>query len=139
MHNYVPVLTSKSRPLTPCHPKRASSLVRAGKAQFKHRCGIRCIVLTKTNVPKVQQRSKLQLRIDPGARHTGIAITRDDPDGSRAVRLALVINHRGNRQRIMPDQNGTPKGAGYGNTAGYPSTSRKGHLRRLTKSAPSAF
>ena len=33
---------------------------------------------------------------DPRAKHTGIAITRDDPDGSRAVGLALVINHRGN-------------------------------------------
>ena len=95
MDNYVPVLTTKGRPLAPCHPKRARSLVRAGKAQFKHRYGIRCIVLTRTNVPKVQQRSKLQLRIDPGARHTGMAITRDDPDGSRAVGLALVINHHG--------------------------------------------
>ena len=65
--NYIPVLTNKGRPLAPCHPKRARSLVRAGKAQFKHHRGIRCIVLTKTNVPKVKQRSELQLRIDPGA------------------------------------------------------------------------
>ena len=95
MDNYVPVLTIKGRPLAPCHPKRARSLVRAGKAQFKHRYGIRCIVLTRTNVPKLRGRCKLQLRIDPGARHTGIAITRDSADTSRTVGLALVINHRG--------------------------------------------
>ena len=95
MDNYIPVLTTKGRPLAPCHPQRARSLVRAGKAQFKHRYGIRCIVLTRTNVPKLRERCKLQLRIDPGARHTGITITRDDVDGSRTVELALVINHRG--------------------------------------------
>ena len=95
MDNYVPVLTTKGRPLAPCHPQRAHSLVRAGKARFKHRYGIRCIVLTRTNVPKLREHCKLQLRIDPGAKHTGIAITRDSTDGSRAVGLALVINHRG--------------------------------------------
>ena len=93
--NYIPVITTKGRPLAPCHPKRARSLVRAGKAEFKHHRGIRCIVLTKTNVPKVKQRSQLQLRIDPGGKHTGIAITRDHPDGSRDVLMALVVNHRG--------------------------------------------
>ena len=96
MDNYVPVLTTKGRPLAPCHPQRARSLVRAGKARFKHRYGIRCIVLTRTNVPKLRERCKFQLRIDPGARHTGIAITRNSADGSRTVELALVINHRGN-------------------------------------------
>ena len=93
--NYIPVLTTKGRPLAPCHPKRARSIVRASKAQFRHRNGIRCIVLTKTNAPKVKAASKLQLRIDPGGKHTGIAIARDHPDGSRDVIMALVVNHRG--------------------------------------------
>ena len=30
--NYIPVLTNKGRPLAPCHPKRARSLVRAGQS-----------------------------------------------------------------------------------------------------------
>ncbi len=93
--NYIPVLTTKGRPLAPCHPQRARSLVRAGKAVFHHNRGIRSIMLLKTNVPKVKQPSELQLRIDPGGKHTGIAITKDHPDGSRAVTMALVINHRG--------------------------------------------
>ena len=82
MDNYVPVITTKGRPLAPCHAKRARSLVRAGKAQFRHKRGIRCIVLTKTNVPMVKQSSKLQLHIDPGSKHTGIVIPRDHPDGT---------------------------------------------------------
>ena len=68
MENYIPVFTTKGRPLAPCHPKRGRSLVRAGKAQFKYRRGI---VLRKTTVPKVKNTSKLQLRIDPGSKHTG--------------------------------------------------------------------
>ena len=95
MQNYVPVLTNNGRHLAPCHPKRARSLVHAGKARSHHQRGIRCIVLTKTNVPKVKNRSKVQLRIDPGSKHTGIAITRDYPNGSRDALLTLVINHRG--------------------------------------------
>ena len=95
MENYVPVLTPNGRPLAPCHAKRDRSLVRAGKAQFRHQPGIRGIALTKTNVPRVKQSSQLQLRIDPGSKHTGIAITRDHPDGSRNALMALVINHRG--------------------------------------------
>ena len=102
MENYVPVLTASGRPLAPCHPKRARSLVRAGKASYRHKRGIRCIVLTKTNVPKVKNSAKLQLRIDPGSRHTGVAITRERRDGSRDVLMALVINHRGKSiQRAM--------------------------------------
>ena len=57
-------------------------------------------MLTKTNVPKVKQSSKLQLRIDPGSKHTGIAITRDHPDGTRDALMALVINHRGRNIKL---------------------------------------
>ena len=39
--------------------------------------------------------SKLQLRTNPGSRHTGVAVTRDYSDDSRDVLIALVINHRG--------------------------------------------
>ena len=93
--NYIPVLTIRGRPLAPCHPHRARSLVRAGKASFRHRKGIRCIILHRTNIPKVKQASKLQLRIDPGSRTTGIAITRDHHDSSREALLGIEIKHRG--------------------------------------------
>ena len=95
MDNYVPVLTRDGRPLGPCHPKRARSLVKQGKASFRHRRGIRCIILHKTNIPKVKNASKLQLRIDPGAEKTGIAVTRDHSDDSRSALLVLELQHRG--------------------------------------------
>ena len=65
--------------------------MKAGKATFKHRKDIRCILLNKSTMPKVKHTSKLQLRIDPGAKHTGIAVTREHPDGSRTVMLVLEL------------------------------------------------
>ena len=95
MENYVPVLTTKGRPLAPCHPRRAKSLVKADKARFQHRYGIRYIILFKPAIPKLKDAAKLQLRLDPGSEHTGLAVTRDHADGSRSVLMALEIKHRG--------------------------------------------
>ena len=93
--NYIPVLTKTRRPLAPCHPRRDRSLVRKGKASFKHRYGIRCIVLHKTQVPKLKKSSRVELRMDPGSRTTGIAITRDHPDGSRSALIGIELHHQG--------------------------------------------
>ena len=95
MENYIPVLTAKGRPLAPCHPKRAKSLVKAGKARFQHRSGIRYIVLFKTNIPKLKSAAKLQLRIDTGSEHTGVAVSRDHANGSRSALICLELRHRG--------------------------------------------
>ena len=93
--NYIPVLTQRGRSLAPCHPCRARGLVRQGKASFVHRKGIRCIVLHRSRVPKVKNASKLEIRINPGSETTGIAITRDHPDGSRTAVMALEFRHQG--------------------------------------------
>ena len=93
--NYIPVLTRSGRPLAPCHPSRARELVARGRAEFQHRRGIRCIVLRKTNIPKIRNSSKVELRIDPGSQTTGIAITRDNPDGSRNSLIGIEIQHQG--------------------------------------------
>lgn len=95
MENYIPVITTKGRPLAPCHPHRAKSLVKAGKARFQHRSGIRYIVIFKQRIPKLKNAAKLQLRLDPGSEYTGLAVTRDHSDGSRSVLMALEIKHRG--------------------------------------------
>ena len=95
MDNYIPVLTKARRPLAPCHPNRAKSLVKAGKARFITRYGIRCIILNKTAVPKLKTRCRVQLRVKPGAAITGIAITLEHPDGSRSVLMAFQLEHRG--------------------------------------------
>ena len=93
--NYIPVLTKARRPLAPCHPRRAKSLVRKGKASFKHHYGIRCIVLHKTQIPKLKNSSKVELRIDPGSQTTGIAITRNHKDNSREALIGIELHHRG--------------------------------------------
>ena len=64
--NYIPVLTRNGRPLAPCHSGRAQELVNAGKGRFQHRYGIRCLILNKTQIPRVKTSSKVDLRIDPG-------------------------------------------------------------------------
>ena len=66
-----------------------------GKAEFKHKSCIRCIVLHKTNIPKVRKASRLALRIDPGSRTTSIALTRDHQDNSRNCLMAVELSHRG--------------------------------------------
>ncbi len=93
--NYIPVLTGDDRPLAPCHPRRARGLVANGKASFKHKSGIRCIVIHKTNIPKVKRASKLVLRIDPGSKTTGIASTREHKDGSRTCLIGIEVKHQG--------------------------------------------
>ena len=74
---------------------RAKGLFRQEKASFRHRSGIRIIILNKTKVPKLKNSSKIQLRMDPGASTTGMAVTRNYPDGSRDALMALEITHQG--------------------------------------------
>ena len=93
--NYIPVITANGRPLAPCHPRRARGLVQHGKAHFTHRRGIRCIVLHRSNIPRVKKTSRVALRINPGSRTTGIAVTRDHQDGSRTCLMALELAHQG--------------------------------------------
>ena len=93
--NYIPVLTRNGRSLAPCHPNRARRLVAAGKARSQHRRGVRCIILNKTTVPRIKNSSKVDLRIDPGSRTTGIAITRENPNGSRSSLIGIELHHQG--------------------------------------------
>ena len=91
----MPVLLPNGRPLAPCHPSRARGMVRTGKASYKRRYGIRCIVLAKTDVPKVKSSAGVDLRADPGGETTGIAVTRDGEDSSRAGLIGIELRHRG--------------------------------------------
>ena len=93
--NYIPVLTKDRRPLAPCRPQRAKSLVRSGKASFQHKSGIRCIVLHKTNVPKLKNKSKLTLRLDPGSRTTGIASPGSTKTAPEIGLIGIEIAHQG--------------------------------------------
>ena len=52
-------------------------------------------MLFKSAIPKLKRAAKLQLRLDPGSEHTGVAVSRDHADGSRSVLMAIELQHRG--------------------------------------------
>ncbi len=77
----------------PCHPARARKLLLKGRVVPHHTKGIFGIRL----VDHTREESRVQdvaLRIDPGSKTTGIAVTKDNADGERSVIAAAEIKHR---------------------------------------------
>ena len=68
--NYVLVLDTNKKPLTPCKPSMASKLLKAGKAAVYRRFPF-TIILKKECTPS---KPKLELKIDPGSKTTGLAL-----------------------------------------------------------------
>lgn len=95
------VLAKGGEPLMPCHPARARELLARGRAVVVRHTPFTIRIKDRTrsesNVPGVQ------LRIDPGSRGTGIALTDTTreyaPDGTQvSMRRGLVsveLGHRG--------------------------------------------
>ena len=84
------VLDKKNRPLMPCLPVRARKLLRAGKAVVVRRFPF-TIRLKERRAGAVQP---LRVKIDPGAKTTGLAVTRDGRDGQHVLHLSELA-HRG--------------------------------------------
>ena len=74
MSNFIFVLDTNKRPLTPCKPSMARKLLTAGKASV-FRLYPFTIILKKdvTNTPET-----LTLKLDPGSKTTGIALLKGD-------------------------------------------------------------
>ena len=85
--NYVFVLDGKKKPLAPCKPGMARSLLKAGKASVFRRYPF-TIILKKSTF---EEPMGLQLKIDPGSKQTGFALLTQ----SEEVILAMVLIHRG--------------------------------------------
>ncbi|OZH52915.1 HNH endonuclease [Hydrocoleum sp. CS-953] len=85
--NYVFVLDASKKPLTPCQPGIARSLLKAGKAKVFRRYPF-TIILNKLVAEKHQG---LLLKIDPGSKQTGLALVSQDGE----VIFAMVLVHRG--------------------------------------------
>ncbi|NET76476.1 MULTISPECIES: RNA-guided endonuclease IscB [Okeania] len=85
--NYVFVLDAKKKPLAPCKPAMARSLLKAGKAKVFKRYPF-TIILKKLVALDFQG---LQLKIDPGSKQTGFALVTQ----SEEVIFAMVLVHRG--------------------------------------------
>ncbi len=84
---FVFVLDSSKEPLNPAHPARARKLLKTGKAAVFKRYPF--TIILKQEVVE-QNNQELRIKIDPGARTTGIAILRNE-----VVLWAAELTHRG--------------------------------------------
>ncbi len=87
MSNYVFVLDGNKRPLEPCTPGMARSLLKAGKAAVFRQYPF-TIILKKVVDP--QEVKQCQLKLDPGSKVLGIAILQDNK-----LIWAAELTHRG--------------------------------------------
>lgn len=83
------VLDALKQPLTPVHPGKARLLLTAGKAAIYRRYPFTIILKRQVERPAP---APLRLKIDPGARATGLALV-DDTAGE--VVWAAELSHRG--------------------------------------------
>jgi RRXRR protein len=96
--SYVFVVDQERQPLDPVHPGRARLLLNAGKAAVLRRYPF--TIILKTVVPDAQPAS-LRLKIDPGAKTTGIAVVND---ATGQVVWAAEVAHRGEAVKARLDQ-----------------------------------
>jgi 5-methylcytosine-specific restriction endonuclease McrA len=87
MNNVVFVLDTERRPLTPCRPAQARRMLRDGKAAVLRRFPFTLIL--KEARPDAEVKP-LTVKIDPGAKVTGLALV----DASRVL-FAAELTHRG--------------------------------------------
>lgn len=87
------VLDKHKRPLMPTSPRRAKQLLRSGRARV-HKLNPFTIRL----VDRVRAESTVegvQLKIDPGSRSTGVAVTRTSSGDTVHGLVAIEVQHRG--------------------------------------------
>ena len=85
--NFVFVLDTNRKPLAPCKPGVARSLLKAGKAKVFRRYPFTIILNKQIN----SQLKTLQLKIEPGSKQTGFALLTQ----GREVIWAMVLTHQG--------------------------------------------
>ncbi|MGM0412514.1 MAG: RNA-guided endonuclease IscB [Pseudomonadota bacterium] len=81
----------EGNPLMPCHPARARWLLRAGRARVVRRVPFTVQVLDRD--PKDSAVQPVSLRLDPGAKTTGVALVAEGERGARVV-WAAELTHR---------------------------------------------
>ena len=88
--NRVLVVDKDKQPLMPCHPARARALLRAGQARVLRRQPF-TVMLTERAGGETQT---VQLKLDPGANTTGMALVGHFQRGQRVI-WAAELTHRG--------------------------------------------
>src|SRR5512145_2923619 len=89
--NAVFVLDRDKQPLDPCHPARARQLLREGKASVVRRFPFTIILQYAVNAPTT---TPSELKIDPGAKTTGLALVRHGQNGASVI-WSAELTHRG--------------------------------------------
>lgn len=87
-------LDKNKKPLGWCSPKRASGLIRAGRAIVHKRFPF-TIILKDKDVRKTEVRHNYRIKIDPGSKTTGITVVEFAEDGTATVILYVQVEHRG--------------------------------------------
>jgi 5-methylcytosine-specific restriction endonuclease McrA len=83
------MLDTTKQPLHPVHPGRARLLLKEGKAAVYRRYPFTLILKTQVDAPAA---SALRLKIDPGAKTSGLALVNDQ---TGEVVWAAALSHRG--------------------------------------------
>jgi 5-methylcytosine-specific restriction endonuclease McrA len=84
------VVDKNRNPLMPCHPARARELLKTGKAAVLRRYPF-TIILKEREGGETQE---IQMKLDPGAKTTGIALVGSFQGGLRCI-WAAELTHRG--------------------------------------------
>ncbi|RSN51945.1 RNA-guided endonuclease IscB [Actinomadura sp. WAC 06369] len=90
------VLAKDGTPLDPCHPARARKLLASGRAVVVRHTPL--VIRLKRRTADESRVRGVEIGIDPGSKHTGLAVFRDDA-GTRTGLFALRLDHRGSRIR----------------------------------------
>lgn len=86
MSNYVFIIDTNKKPCNPVHPGTARNLLKSGKAAVFRRYPFTLILKTESINPV----REIQLKIDPGSKTTGFALTQDSH-----VIWGAELSHRG--------------------------------------------
>jgi 5-methylcytosine-specific restriction endonuclease McrA len=90
MSNYVFIIDTNKKPCNPVHPGTARNLLKSGKAAVFRRYPFTLILKTESINPV----REIQLKIDPGSKTTGFALTQDSH-----VIWGAELSHRGSNIR----------------------------------------
>lgn len=96
--SYVFVIDTDKQPLAPVHPGRARLLLKAGQAAVYRKYPFTLILKRKVEQPSP---APLRLKIDPGAKTTGLALVNDE---TGQVLWAAELAHRGEQIKKALDK-----------------------------------
>ncbi|GAA3215873.1 hypothetical protein GCM10020216_023250 [Nonomuraea helvata] len=90
------VLASDGTPLDPCHPARARKFLAAGRAVVVRHTPF--AIRLKDRTAGESEVEGVEVALDPGSRHTGITVFRNDT-GTRYGLYGIQLDHRGGKIR----------------------------------------